>query len=178
MPIANRTDECLSKAFDETFRVYYINGFTIKSLPVDPDFESLQDAMNDADIVVHWVPAQQHVPEIERTIRTVKDRYRCAYHSLPFQATPKLMIKALAKRVVNFLNMFPPKEGISEHWSPRAIVTGKPLDYKTSCICPFESFVQATHEPSPSNTPAPSVQMAFILMIMMISWLEGTRLCI
>ena len=80
--------------------------------------------MNDADIVAHWVPAQQHVPEIERTIRTVKDRYRCAYYSLPFQAIPKVMIKALAKRVVKFVNMFPPKGGVSEYWSPRAIVTG------------------------------------------------------
>ena len=51
--------------------------------------------------------------------------------------------------------MFPPKGGVSEHWSPCAIVTGRPLDCKTSCICSFGSFVQVSHEPSPSNAPAP-----------------------
>ena len=116
---------------------------------------SLEDAMNDSDIVVHWVPAQQHVPEIERTIRTAKDRHRCAHHNLPFQAIPKVMIKALARRVVKFVNMFPPKGGVSEYWSPRAIVTGRPLDYNASCICPFGSFLEASHEPSPSIAPAP-----------------------
>ena len=110
MPIANRTDECLLKAFDETFWVYNMNGFTVTSSHVDPEFESLEDAMNDSDIVVHWVPAQQHVPEIERTIRTVKDGCGCACQSLPFQAIPKVMIKALAKRVVKFVNVFPQKE--------------------------------------------------------------------
>ena len=46
---------------------------------VDPEFEMLQDAITDNDITVHWVPAQKQVPEIERTIRTVKDGHRCAY---------------------------------------------------------------------------------------------------
>ena len=130
-----------------------MNGFTIKSSHVDPEFESSQDAMNDNDIIVHWVPAQQHIPEIERTIRTVKDGCGCACHSLPFQAIPKVMMKALAKRVVKFVNVFPTKGGVSEHWSPCAIITGHPLDCDTSCICPFGSFcrlhmspVQVTHQ--------------------------------
>ena len=92
--------------------------------------------------------------KLKGPIRTVKDRYRCAYHSLPFQAIPKIMIKALAKRVVKFLNMFPLKGGVSDYWSPCAIVTGRPLDCKTSCICSFGTFVQAENEPNLSNTLA------------------------
>ena len=155
MPIASRSHTKLLEAFDETFRVSNHAGFRIKSLHVDPEFELLYDAMIDNDIIIVPVPAQQHVPEIERTIKAVKERYRAAYYSLPFQAIPKVLIKALAKRVVKFLNMFPPKGGVCTHWSPCAIVTGKPLDYNINCVCPFGSFVQALNEPNPLNTPAP-----------------------
>ena len=65
------------------------------------------------------------------------------------------MIEALAKRVVKWSNMFPPKEGVSHHWSPQAIVTGHPLDCNVNCICPFGSFVQALNEPNPANALAP-----------------------
>ena len=130
------------------------NGFSIATLHVDPEFKFSEDAMIDNDMSVEWVAAQQHVPEIERTIGTVEDRCGCACHISPFQAIPKMMIEASAKRVVKCLNVFPQKGGISEHWSPRAIVTGRPLDCKTSCICSFGSFVQASHEPSPSDALA------------------------
>ena len=66
--IASRSHEKLLEAFDQTFRVYNEYGFRIKELHVDPEFESLEDAMIDNYIDVEWVPAQQHVPEIERTI--------------------------------------------------------------------------------------------------------------
>ena len=115
MPIASGSDDNPLEAFDQTFRVHNCNGFTIATLHVDPEFKFSEDAMIDNDIGVEWVAAQQHVPEIERTIGTGEDRCRCAHHSLPFQAAPKIMIEALAKRVVEFLNMFPPKEGVSEH---------------------------------------------------------------
>ena len=82
--------------------------------------------MNDNDIAIECVPAQQHVPEIECTICTIKVRHCVACHSLPFNSIPIAMIKALAKRVVKFLCMFLPKGGVSQHWSPQTIVTGHP----------------------------------------------------
>ena len=97
MAIASRTNNDPLEAFDQTFGVCNHNGFSITTLHVDPEFKFSEDAMIDNDVSVEWVAAQQHVPEIERTIGTVKDRCRCAFHSLPFQAIPRTMIKALAK---------------------------------------------------------------------------------
>ena len=51
--------------------------------------------------------------------------------------------------------MFPPKGGISQHYSPRAIITRIPLDYNNNCKHPFGCYVQAHHEPEPTNTQAP-----------------------
>ena len=64
------------------------------------------------------------------------------------------MIKALAKHCAKFLNMFPPNGGVSEYFSPRAILTNKPLDYNNNCTHPFGTYFQANHESNPTNTPA------------------------
>ena len=74
MPMASGNNDNLLEAFDQTFRVYNCNGFTIATLHVDPESKFLEDAMIDNNISVEWVAAQQQVPEIERTIGTVKDR--------------------------------------------------------------------------------------------------------
>ena len=77
------------------------------------------------------------------------------YHSLPYKAIPCIMIRAAAKRAVKWLNMFPPKGGVSKYYSPRAIVTGRPLDYNNNCVHSFGTYVQALQENTPTNTPAP-----------------------
>ena len=157
VPIAQRSKKMLCDAFDQTFRVYNASGFRIASVHVDPEFKPLEDIMrdDDNDIAMIYVPAQQHVPEIERAIRTIKERYRAMYHSLPYKAIPKIMIKAAAKRAVKWLNMFPPKGGVSKYFSPRAIVTGCPLDYNNNCKHSFGAYVQALQENVPTNSPAP-----------------------
>ena len=50
------------------------------------------------------------------------------------------------------LNYFSVKGGISTECSPRMIINGKGLDYNKHCKIPFGAFLQAHHEPSPTNT--------------------------
>ena len=156
-PINQRTKVMLCDAFDQTFRVYNAAGFRIASVHVDPEFKPLEDVMTDNsnEIEMVYVTAQAHVPEIERAIRTIQERYRAMYHCLPYKAIPKIMIKAAAKHAVKWLNMFPPKGGVSSYYSPRAIVTGRPLDYNKSCQYSFDTYVQASQENMPTNSPAP-----------------------
>ena len=152
--ISDRTISSLCDAFDQTFRIHNAAGFTITHPHVDPEFEPLTNFMTDNDIKVILCPASQHVPDIERGIRFAKDRYQTVCHSLPHRSVPKQMIIALAKRVIKFINMFPPKGGVSKYYSPRAIITRLPLDCNMSCQHPFGSCVQANNQPDPTNTPA------------------------
>ena len=55
MPIASRSNDNPLEAFDQTFRVYNYNGFTIATLHVDPEFKFLEDSMIDNNISVEWV---------------------------------------------------------------------------------------------------------------------------
>ena len=43
------------------------------------------------------------------------------------------------------LKAFPPSSGLSKTYSPRNIMTGKPLDYEKHCRLPFGAYAQ-THE--------------------------------
>jgi len=65
----------------------------------------------------------EHVPEIERHIRTIKERTRETYATLPFQA---LLLRLVIKMVyvsVFWLNAFPVSSGISKTISPRKFIT-------------------------------------------------------
>ena len=48
--------------------------------------------------------------------------------------------------------MFPPKNSISEYYSPRIIILGKKLDYNRHCKYFFGSYIQAQAEHNPTNT--------------------------
>jgi hypothetical protein len=92
-------------------------------------------------INVDIVPAKGTVPVADRAIRTVKERFRALWHSLPFKMMPKLMIIHGIYNCVKWLNTFPPKGGISTTYSPRTIITGRPINYKNHCDIPFGSYV-------------------------------------
>ncbi|KAG7361761.1 hypothetical protein IV203_036862 [Nitzschia inconspicua] len=88
--------------------------------------------------------ANEHVPQAERNIQTIKERVRATYHSLPFKAVPKLFIKEPMAETANKLNFFPPKNGVSEYNSPREILSHQQLDYTKNCTIPQFSYGKIT----------------------------------
>ena len=67
--------------------------------------------------------ANEHIPEIERHIRVVKERSRAFRQSLPFNRIPKLMKIHAILKIAKMLNYFPTKQRISLELSPRSILT-------------------------------------------------------
>jgi hypothetical protein len=96
--LANRAVPQIFKAFKEMYQYYLQRGFhittvtLIKSMPGGP--------------MVNLVSANEHVPEIERRIRVVKERCRATRHSLSFHTTPKLITIHIVLNVVKLLNFF------------------------------------------------------------------------
>jgi len=137
----------------------------VKIIHADPEFAFMKNEMDTLDIEVipearmapdtNVMAAKEHVSEIERTIRVIKERYRSLWHRLPYKTMPKLMIEEAAVNVVKWLNAFPPKGGISMEYSPRIILGQRPIDYNKHCRYGFGSYCQATHEVQPTNTPKP-----------------------
>ena len=85
------------------------------------EFEKVSEKLN--NIEVNTTAAREHVGEIERQIRLIKERARAMVADMPFKYIPKQIVIHLIYFVALWLNAFPNKNGISEKYSPRKIVT-------------------------------------------------------
>ena len=88
------------------------------------------------------VPAGEHVPYVERQIRTIKRRTNAMQISIPFKLNA-VMLQWLVVNVVNWNNMFPKK---GSNVSPMSSVYCKKLLYTDVMRAPFGQFVMA-HRP-------------------------------
>ena len=131
-------------SIDQVFRIYNAAGFQITTLHCDRQFKPIMDEIkDDLDITMNYYSAQEHVPEIERSNRIVKERVRALYHSMPYRYIPSIMVKYAVIEMTARLNYFPAKNGISKFHSPNTILHGKPLDYNKHCRYAFGAYVQA-----------------------------------
>jgi hypothetical protein len=136
----------LIKALKDINGVYWQRGFRITVILGDSDFECTRSsAAGDLHSDLNICEEEEHVPDIERCIRTIKERTRCTYTMAPFEHFPPRMIIEMVFLAVFWLNGFPHKLGISQTLSPRTIVTGLSIDYNKHCRIEYGQYVQ-THE--------------------------------
>ena len=63
--------------------MYVKQGFNLTALLMDGKFESLQGDLASLNITLNTVASDEHVPEVEQYICTVKERAQCVYNMLP-----------------------------------------------------------------------------------------------
>ena len=155
-PLPNQTSESHRSALETVFGIYNRAGFSIKTIHCDNEFQPLVHPLtNEFGIGINYSNPQEHVPEAERNIRVVKERFRASFHRLPFTKLPRVMVQVLAMECAKKLNFFPPKGGISPFYSPRMILHQANLDFSKHCSIPFGTYVQAHQEPNPTNAQHP-----------------------
>ena len=158
--LADRTIKTIFKAYQEIHSFYLRRGFHITTLNVDGEFAPLQVSIQSmpGGPRVNLTSASEHVPEIERRIRVVKERARSFRHSLPFNRIPKLLTIHIVFVAVKLLNHFPPKGGISEIISPKTIMTGETLHYKNHLSLQLGQYCQVHEDDTPRNSQLPRTQ--------------------
>jgi len=109
-------------ALERIISVFKKRGFKITMIHADNEFRAIEDRVS---VDIEICAAGQHIHKIERKARTVKERVRCFYVSLPFKKVPKIMIDECVCLVATCLNDFPSKKGISKTLSPGTIVLGR-----------------------------------------------------
>jgi hypothetical protein len=150
-PVKDRNKPTILREVMAVMKLYQQRGFYVRDIHCDSEFECIRNDIRPVQLNV--VPADSHVGEIERSIRTIKERLRSCVHGLPFKRLPKLMIIHMTSDIVRCLNQFPWKYGISDTMSPSTIVVGTgPPDYNNMRI-EFGSYVQVFEDHSPTNTP-------------------------
>ena len=86
--LPNRQIKTIKEKIRTILTLYQDRGFTVASLYADSEFEPLRPNFP----FINISDADDHQPDIERAIRTVKDRVRSAYRMLPFKYIPRLMV--------------------------------------------------------------------------------------
>jgi hypothetical protein len=112
---------------------------------MDNEFEKVRDHVPTVNL--NLPVAGEHVAEIERRIRVIKERSCGIINTLPYPHLPQMMLIHLLHFIVMWLNNFPSSTGISSQWSPREIVLPcHSLDYKHHCRAPFGAYCEVHKE--------------------------------
>jgi len=130
--------------------VYESRGLIISIVRRDSVFLCLIDSILLSVFVV--AAKGEHVPKIERSIRTVKECARSIICGLPYLRYPPLMIRSLLVLVVRILNLFPSS---AAPLSPLSLVTGTHLPFIKEFCVEFGSYVQAHNSSTISNNMNP-----------------------
>ncbi|KAG7373305.1 reverse transcriptase RNA-dependent DNA polymerase [Nitzschia inconspicua] len=152
-PIEDRSKRSILRETLGVTDMYANRGFTVTDIHTDNEFECLRADV--APIVLNVTAADDHVGEVERSIRTIKERVRAAVNGMPYRRLPNLMIRELVRGVVTALNIFPARDGVSADMSPRTIVSGLPNPDYTQMKLEFGSYVQVYDDPRPTNRTNP-----------------------
>lgn len=158
--LRSRSVPNIIKAVKEIHALYAAGEFIVDTIFADGEFEPLRFSLLSCTpgIRLNTTSRNEHVGEIERRIRTLKERIRSTYHSLPFTHLPLTLIREMCFSANYWLNIFPSRNGVSTTLSPAAIVTGRMLDDRCHCRMPFGAYVQ-THEEH-DNTLVPRTRGA------------------
>ena len=119
-------------------QIYHHRGFRVTVILGDPEFEPIRPTFPQ----LNCCAADEHVPDIEHCIRTVKDRVRSTYCMLPFKHVPWWILIHLVKNAVFWLNVLPARDGVSSVHSPRYLLTGRELEYLLHARREFGDYMQ------------------------------------
>ena len=140
MAVPDRAKETMLSFVNKSIFEYTKRGFDVVDVPADKEFECLRELLGNVSLEI--CGPDEHVPEVERSIRTMKETMRATAHGLLYRRLPKLMIVELVVMATRCLNGFPKDNGVSEHMSPHSIVTGcTRMDYNKLPL-EFVSYLQ------------------------------------
>ena len=94
----------LEEALIGVMRAYALQSFTVRFIMVDIQFKGLKDRFEDLQTRMNVVSKKEHVPEIKRFIRVIKERARAYFTMIPFMKVPKKMVLELIHTVIFYLN--------------------------------------------------------------------------
>ncbi|KAL7460774.1 hypothetical protein ACHAXS_001215, partial [Conticribra weissflogii] len=159
--LPSRQANDLASSIRETIKIYQRGGFRVQTLLMDGEFEKIKPLL--PEVLVNTTSAGEHVGDIERHIRTIKERARGIMCTLPYKRMLARMVVELVYFCVMWLNAVPSKNGVSKDYSPREIVVRQKLNYKNHCCVPFGAYCEVFEDRERTNTMASRTREAISL---------------
>jgi hypothetical protein len=91
--VPSRTAKRLAQTLERVFRIYATDGFVVQTAMMDAEFEKLRTLL--PHVALNTMAVREHVREIERKIRVIKERARGTFNTLPYKKLPKMMVVEL-----------------------------------------------------------------------------------
>jgi hypothetical protein len=153
--LPNLLEATLIMGLVSTVWVYKKRGFSMSLGLTDGEFDTprIWESLAGEGVALDSTGRDEHVGDIERYVQTVKERMHATYNTLPFTHMPPHLVIEMAKQAVFWLHSFPRVDGVSDHMSPREIMTGQRLDYARHCRFEYGEYVQTHEQHDSSMTP-------------------------
>ena len=116
--IPNSKSSVILKSMQAILQIYWQNGFLVEVALMDGEFVHLCGELASMGMTLNDTSRDEHVGDIERFIRTIKERMRAIYNTLPFEKVPARLTIEMAKASVFWLNSLPQKNGLYSELSP------------------------------------------------------------
>ena len=85
----------------------------VRTCLMDMEFEPLVNCID--EVIVNTTAAREHVGDIERVIRVMKERGRCIVSELPYNdSIPDQIMIRLLQFIAFWINAMPSESGVSE----------------------------------------------------------------
>jgi hypothetical protein len=114
--ILNGNANTLRTEIRSVLDLYHACGFQINRIDGGQEFSSI--ALNMLPTTLNIADADDHVPRVEMSIRTIKERTWSTVQGLPFQKFPRILTKAIVEAANRSLYQLPPKDSASSTMSP------------------------------------------------------------
>ena len=129
------------KITKDIINIYESRGLTVKQVNADNEFNCVREEIR--SITVNIVASDEHVGQVERSIRNIKEGTRCHVHRLPFKRNTKLMITSCVSYTVHQHNNLPNNSSLNTKMCPSSLILGSPApSYKDIMRLNFGEYVQ------------------------------------
>ena len=127
--VKNQKQATLMVALKQILSIYQKGGIKVVDTLADNQFECVRGEISKLGACLNIASTDEHVPEIERCIRTINERVCSIYNSLAFKKMPIRLIAEMNYTSMYWLNSFPSWDVVSNTLSPKPLVTGRTPDY-------------------------------------------------
>ena len=149
--IINRKHDTILESLQNAINLYKYYEYKVMSLLTDSEFYGLRNQLLQQGVLLNTASAHEHVGDIERYIRVIKERVRAIITTLPFTHFPRLLRREIIYFAVSALNHTIRRAGIIPNQSPTSVITGQVLDALKNCSLPFASFCHIGFHTEPRN---------------------------
>ena len=120
----------LMEIMEKVIHQFNQRDISITYLHLDNEVRSLKVTCKKCwKLKINFAAPDEHVPDIERTNRTLHERFQVKYHRMQYTQITRKMITYVDMKITSNMHMFLATNGASKHYSPHMIVDGKVLAF-------------------------------------------------